>query len=108
MGASNGAGADTYAEKPVFSQPAGGYTGSVSVSLSTSDPGEQIRYTLDGSSPTAGSTLYSGPINITSTTVLRAANFSTTANKLRSFIETNTYFIDESHVVKVVSIAGGE
>ncbi|MDA9564269.1 CotH kinase family protein, partial [Flavobacteriales bacterium] len=109
IGATNGTtGADMYTETPIFSQPAGNYNGSVSVSITSTDPGAAIRYTLDGSEPNTGSALYSGAITINSTSVLRAKSFSTTPNRLPSFIATNTYFIDEVHHVKVMSICGGD
>ncbi|MSU65142.1 MAG: hypothetical protein EXS38_03340 [Opitutus sp.] len=48
----------------------------VIVTLTTPlQPGAQIRYTLDGSAPTATSALYSKPITFTDTTRLRAAAF---------------------------------
>ncbi|MBL4625562.1 MAG: CotH kinase family protein [Flavobacteriales bacterium] len=107
-GVSNGTGADLYTETPAFSQPAGNYTGSVLVAITSPDPGATIRYTLDGSEPNATSALYSSAISINSTSVLRAISYSTTPNRIASFIETNTYFIDETHFVKVMSICGGD
>lgn len=97
-----------YAERPQASPLGGFFSGSVSVNLSTSDPNSAIRYTLDGSEPTAASTLYTGPLSISATTVVRAACFSSTPGVPPSHIETNTYFIDVSHTVAVLSIAGDE
>ncbi len=58
--------------QPHFSQPHGLYDGgSITVSI-TSDEGAEIRYTTDGSEPNAGSTLYTNPLQITKTTILRA------------------------------------
>ena len=108
QGSSNGMGADLYTETPIFSQPSGNYTGSVSVAITSSDAGATIRYTLDGSEPGNGSMLYSGPITINNTSVLRAICFTSTPNRLTSFIETNTYFIDETHYVKIISVCGGD
>lgn len=99
---------EEYTERPIMDQPAGGYTGSVSVAISTTDPSATIRYTIDGSVPNGASPVVSGPINISTTTVLRARGFSSAPLVPVSFTETNTYFIDESHTVKVVSIAGDE
>lgn len=90
-----------YMKRPSFSLPPGFYNGAQMVTITA--PAGQIRYTLDGSEPSAASTLYSGPINIASTTVLRAKVFG--ANE-PSIIKTSTYFIDESHAVPVVSVAG--
>ncbi|MDG2331455.1 MAG: lamin tail domain-containing protein, partial [Flavobacteriales bacterium] len=99
---------EEYTATPVMDQPAGGYVGGVAVSITTTDPGATIRYTLDGSVPTGTSPIASGPINITTTTVLRARGFSASPTVPVSFVETNTYFIDEAHTVKVVSIAGDD
>jgi hypothetical protein len=50
----------------------GHYTLPVMVSMSTPTTGAAIRYTLDGSTPTGASTLYTGPIVISSNTVVKA------------------------------------
>lgn len=47
----------------------------LAVRLSTSTPGGVIRYTLDGSTPSASSTPYEGPIAIDTTSTLKAATF---------------------------------
>lgn len=97
---------DTYAAKPDASLPAGYYSGSVTVALYNSEPNSVIRYTLDGTVPTGTSTLYSNPITITSTTVLKAITISSDPAVLPSFVLFNTYFINVSHTLKVVSISG--
>jgi hypothetical protein len=59
-----------------FSVPGGTFQGQVSVELGTTVQGAQIRYTTDGSVPTASSTLYSGTaVTITKTAQLRAQAF---------------------------------
>jgi hypothetical protein len=95
-----------YAAKPDASMPAGYYSGPVTVSLYNSEPNSVIRYTLDGSLPTGTSTLYSSPITISSTSVLKAITISSDPAILTSFVLFNTYFINVSHTLKVVSIAG--
>ena len=56
--------------------PAGGtYQVPVEVSLRESEPGADIRYTLDGSIPTASDSRYEGPMRISVSTVLRARAF---------------------------------
>jgi gliding motility-associated-like protein len=106
--AANSGASPEYAPRPQMSPAAGYYSGSVSVTLSTSDAASTIRYTLDGSEPTAGSTAYSGPISISATTVVRAACFSSTPGVPSSFMQTNTYFIDETHTTAIISIAGDQ
>lgn len=97
-----------YAAKPDMEPNAGNYPGSVTVTITSIDPDVTIRYTTDGSVPTATSTIYSGPISITSTKVVRTAAFSSDADILPSFNSSNTYFIDESVTLPVLSLAGEE
>lgn len=105
-GNTNVNGFSAYATKPSLSVAPGKYPGPVSVALSSTGANEQIRYTTNGATPTATSTLYTAPITISQTTVLRARAFSTAADVLPGFIETNTYFINENSSLPVVSIAG--
>jgi len=60
------------AAAPVITPDGGTFTAGQSVSLSTSSSGAQIYYTLDGSTPTPASTLYTGPISITTDTEVSA------------------------------------
>ncbi len=100
-----------YAPKPVMNVPAGFYSGTKIVSLSATPSNSlTIYYTTDGSEPTTGSTAYiTTPITTASTTVIRAYAVSSNPSVLPSFMETNTYFINEtidSHY-GVVSVSGG-
>ena len=66
-----------YAEMPVFDPPAGTYFSSVSVTITSATAGAAIRYTTDGTDPTATTgTLYSGPVSISSTTTLKAIAYA--------------------------------
>ena len=58
----------------VFFSPGHGatFTDSITVTLTPGKAGLPIRYTLDGSTPTASSTLYTGPLTLTQTTTIRA------------------------------------
>jgi uncharacterized repeat protein (TIGR03806 family) len=57
---------------PVISPAGGSFAKSTEVTLSQSEPGVTIHYTLDGSVPTASDAVYVGPIKLTSPAVLRA------------------------------------
>lgn len=57
---------------PTFSPVAGTYTAAQSVTISTSTSGSTIYYTQDGSTPTTGSTVYSGAINVNSSRIINA------------------------------------
>ncbi|MGI9239919.1 MAG: lamin tail domain-containing protein, partial [Verrucomicrobiales bacterium] len=85
-----------------FSSGRGFYSAPVSVALSAALPGSTIRYTLDGSAPSAGSGMvYSGPISIDGVTGA-ATNGSRGTVTLRAIavnddaavapIETHSYF----------------
>ena len=66
------------AAAPTMSVSAGYYTAPISVALTTTTPGgASIRYTMDGTVPIATSPLYTTPLTISATTVLRAAAFLT-------------------------------
>ena len=107
-GASNTGASNEYVARPVMSSPQGFYSGAMSITITCATPGAAIHYTLDGSEPTTASTLYSGAINVPSTTVIRARAFSATPNTPASFIESNTYFINVNHTVRVISVFGDE
>lgn len=95
-----------YTEKPVLSLNPGFYSGTQTVSISVNDPSLTIRYTINGAEPIATSPVYSAPININQTTVVRARAFSNDPNILPGFIESSTYFINASHAIPVVSVWG--
>jgi hypothetical protein len=57
---------------PAFSRAAGTYTSAQTVTLSAATPGAVIYYTTDGSMPTANSTRYTAPINVSATETIHA------------------------------------
>lgn len=57
---------------PVIAPGTGTFSGPVWVQLTSATPGATIRYTTDNTPPDAGSTLYSAPFQITTTTTVRA------------------------------------
>lgn len=74
--AGTAAAADDLVGDIVFSRPSGTFQGEISVGLSTSVAGAQIRYSTNGDLPTASSPAYSGtPLRLTATTQLRAQAF---------------------------------
>lgn len=97
----------TYCPRPVMSFTAGFYSSPISVAISV-PANYTVHYTTNGATPTTADPVYSAPINISSTTVLRARAFSNNPNELPSFVESNTYFINVSHTVAVVSIFGDQ
>ena len=107
-GTSNAGALNYYTNKPTLSVNAGFYGGAQSVTITTPDVLATIYYTLDGTTPTTASTAYAGAINISATTVLRAKCFSSDPNTPASFTETNSYFINETFTVPVLSVCGDE
>lgn len=63
---------DGLVEIPVFNPNGGTHILEVDVTITTTTSGAQIYYTTDGSTPTTSSTLYSGPVHITQSCVLKA------------------------------------
>lgn len=60
------------AATPTFSTTGGTYTSSQSVTISDTTPGATIYYTTNGTTPTTSSTVYSGPITVSSSETLEA------------------------------------
>ena len=81
-------------KEPHISVDRGFFQEPFQVEISTDTPGAEIRYTTDGSAPTAATgSPYSNSITISSTTTLRAAAFK--PGFLASDIDTQTYlFLD--------------
>ncbi len=87
-----------------FSKQPGFYSTSQQVGIEhTSGESGTIRYTTDGSEPTTLSPVYSGPITLLQTGVLRARNFSG-GSLLPSKTISGTFFINESSTLSVVSL----
>ncbi|MEZ5014724.1 MAG: CotH kinase family protein [Chitinophagales bacterium] len=99
---------NAYAHKPDMEPNSGNYAGSVTITITVPEPGMTIRYTTNGNFPTATSTIYTGPITLTETTVMRTVAFPSGTDTLASFCSTNTYFIDETSTVPVISLAGDQ
>jgi glucosylceramidase len=82
------------AATPTFSPAAGTYTSAQTVSLSDSTPGASIYYTTNGTTPTAGSTLFSAstPIAVSATTTIQAIAIA--SGYLSSSVATGTFTIN--------------
>lgn len=105
-GASNNNVKQYYAVKPSPSQAGGFYPAAISVTLTTTEPNSVIRYTTDGSEPTAASTQYTAPISVATTRAIRAKTFSNNNNIPASFTETNTYIIGTTHTMPTFCLNG--
>ncbi|MEO7317398.1 MAG: chitobiase/beta-hexosaminidase C-terminal domain-containing protein, partial [Chthoniobacteraceae bacterium] len=84
-GATNGASVTGFVKDTVFSVNRGFYTATQNVAITCATAGAQIRYTTDNSTPTTTTgTVYSAPVAVSATTVLRARAF------LAGFAPSNT------------------
>ncbi len=89
-GAQNIPGAVGLVADTAFSVDRGFYNTPFDVQITTDTNGAEIRYTLDGSEPTAThGEIYTGPITISRTTVLRAAAFK--PGYIPTNVDTQTY-----------------
>ena len=100
-GSQNTGGERSIAVKPSALEKDGVFNGVESVSVELSAPG-QIYYTLDGSLPDSSATLYTQPIVLTETTVVRAVSIE--AGRLNSPSLDLSYIINENHDLPVVSL----
>lgn len=89
-------------ETPLASPLSGFYDSDVLAELTGALGGGEVRYTLDGSIPTQRSSLYTEPVRLTETTVLRARSFS--YGRLASDTVTRTYLVREPVQLPVVSV----
>ncbi|MFW2404642.1 MAG: chitobiase/beta-hexosaminidase C-terminal domain-containing protein, partial [Gammaproteobacteria bacterium] len=92
------------ATEPVVTPAAGTYFGSVDVTMSA-DPGASIHYTLDGSDPTSASSLYGGPITLSSDTTVKAIAVAPGVED--SAIVTSAYVITNTLLPPAIDPPGG-
>jgi hypothetical protein len=90
---------------PVFSPPAGAYSTAQSVTLSSATAGAAIYYTTDGTTPTTGSNVYSGPMTVgDGTTTIKA--IAVAGGLSPSAVATAAYIVG-STVTTAIDFAGG-
>jgi sugar lactone lactonase YvrE len=77
---------------PTFSPAAGTYSSTQTVTISDATAGAIIYYTLNGSTPTASSSVYAGPITVSSTETIKA--IATASGYETSTPTTATYTIN--------------
>lgn len=79
----------TAAQVPTITPESGFYTSPVSVSIATGTANASIYYTIDGTTPTETSTLYTAPFTVSQTTTVKA--ITTAAGYVNSPVATATY-----------------
>nr|WP_223187738.1 chitobiase/beta-hexosaminidase C-terminal domain-containing protein [Streptomyces sp. CBMA29] len=84
-------GTGTTVATPTFSPAGGTFSSAQSVTISDATSGASIRYTLDGSTPTASSALYSAPLTISASTTVKAIGIK--SGSTNSAVATASYTI---------------
>lgn len=102
----SGGGVETVAT-PVFSPAGGTYSSAQNVSISCTTAGSTIRYTMDGSEPTASSTAYTAPISVAATTTIKAKAFKSGLNDSATVSATYTISAVNTVAAPTFSPAGG-
>lgn len=97
-----------YAQKPTITPEPGSYNNDIVVSIDDIDPETTVYYTTDGSEPDQGGNIYTEPFLISNTTVVKAIAIHSDPAIPNSFVDYSTFFINDNHTVKVISIAGNQ
>ena len=87
----------TQAATPTFSPAAGTYSSAQNVTISSTTSEAKIYYTIDGSTPTSSSTVYSGAITVSKSATIKA--IAVASGMLDSEVASATYTITSSNVV---------
>jgi sugar lactone lactonase YvrE len=93
------------AATPMANVSGGTYTGPQSVTLTTATTGGYIAYTTNGTTPTASSSIYSGPITIGASETLKFVGLAT--GYTSSPVVTETFYIGQPPATPMLSISGG-
>lgn len=96
----------TFENAPKINVSGGQYPTAINVTIqNNSETGGIIYYTLNGEMPTEAAAIYSGPILISSTTVLKAVCISSDETYLPSRVDTESFLIMEDFTIPVISIS---
>lgn len=93
------------ASTPAFSPAGGTYSGNQQVTISDATAGANIYYTTDGSTPTTSSTLYTGPITVSSSQTLNAIAVASGYNN--SGVASAAYSIVQPIATPIFSVTSG-
>jgi Carbohydrate binding module (family 6). len=92
-------------DTPTFSPAGGTYPEAQDVTISCATAGATIKYTMDGTTPTASSQTYAGPLHIASTTSVKAIAFK--EGMTNSEVAATTFNISRSKGVMDFEIKNG-
>jgi len=86
----------------------GFYTGTQTITIQTAEPNSKIYYTTDGTAPTTASAQYMSALTVSSTKIVKARVYSNDPQILPGRVETNTYFINETFSLAVISVGADD
>ena len=88
---------------PTFSPSTGNYSTPQSVTISTTTEGASIYYTTNGVDPTEASTLVSGPVNVSTTTTLKARAYKSGMDASAVASATYTFPVEVANIAALRS-----
>lgn len=91
-----------YTDEPEFSQEHGFFSSPITLTL-IGEPQSEIRYTLDGNEPNESSLLYSQPIQLDSSTVVRAKAFKAGMEPSKTI--TQSYIFTQNQSLPIISLS---
>ena len=94
-----------YTQTPTITVAAGFYEEAQVVEIINNEPNSILHYTINGTNPTTDSPIYSGPINVEQTQVVKGRAFSNDPGILPGKMDFNTYLINEDFSLAVFSVA---
>jgi len=97
-----------YASKPDMDVEAGFFSENFKLTITTIDTNATIHYTTNGYRPTASSPVYSDSILVDETQIVKAIAIQDNDTILPSFIEFNTYFLNVTHQLAVLSTSSDD
>ncbi|MBL7940724.1 MAG: CotH kinase family protein [Flavobacteriales bacterium] len=89
--------------EPIFSLAEGFYPGPQTLQLTASEPDAVIRYTYDGSTPTANSPVFTTGLPVNLSLAIKARIY--VEGKMPGKVVTKTYFINENDQFPILSIS---
>jgi hypothetical protein len=95
----------TQTATPVIAPGSETFAGSISVTISDSTPGATIYYTLDGSTPTTASQIYSGPFTVATSETVKAV--AALAGSLQCGVASQTYTLETQTATPTFSPVAG-
>ena len=98
-----------YVDKPQFSTEPGNYDNPITLQIFCSNPNTTIYYTLNGDTPNQLANVYTEPILLDETKVVKAIAVEINDEGYHSsFMEYGTFFISENFTLPIMSVSGNQ